>query len=140
MMRLRMIPTLLPATLLIALGLALTSCAATAPRPTAAGGLVHVVAFWLKPGAPSDAVERLRRFYLTRVAREVPGVEDVRVGPPRPSERAVVDDSFSCMSVVRFADAAAEVAWQTHPVHDALRAEFEPLFDRVVVYDLLEAP
>lgn len=124
---------------LVALLLALASCAAPALHTQPGSGkLVHVVAFWLKPGAPADVVAKMRDCYLNRVAREVPGVEAAWVGKPQGSERSVVDDSFSCMSVVRFTDAAAEARWQTHPVHDELKRVFEPHLDRVVVYDFVE--
>jgi hypothetical protein len=124
---------------LAAAALPLGCCAAPAADAGAAGRkLVHVVVFWLKPGAPADLPARLRDLYLHRVRREVPGVEAVWVGPPHPSPRPVVDDSFHLMSVVRFADAAAEAAWQTHPVHAELRALFEPHLERVTVYDFVE--
>ena len=35
--------------------------------------------------------------------------------------------------------AAAATAWQTDPVHDEFRERFGPAFERVVVYDSLEA-
>lgn len=121
------------------LAFALTSCAMSGAHTVAGSGkLVHAVAFWLKPGSPADAVERMRAFYLTRVAGEVAGVDSVWIGKPRPSARSVVDASFSCMSILRFADAAAEVAWQTHPVHDEFKRQFEAMFERVSVYDFVE--
>ena len=123
----------------LTLGAALAGCAAPSPHAVVGSGkLIHVVAFWLKPGAPADLVTRMRDFYVTRVAREVAGVENVWVGRPQPSDRSVVDASFSCMSIVRFAGAAAEVGWQTHPVHDELKKLFEAHLERVVVYDFVE--
>jgi hypothetical protein len=120
-------------------GGALAACAASDLESRAASKkLVHVVAFWLKPNAPKDLPAQMRAFYATRVAREVPGVENVFVGTAHASDRDVVDDSFSCMSVVRFASAAAEAAWQTHPVHDELRQLFGAHLDRVVVYDFVQ--
>lgn len=122
----------------IVLAVALASCTSmTTPKPDGER-LVHVVAFWLKPDAPADAVARMHAFYRTRVVTEVDGVESAWMGKPRPSERSVVDASFSCMSVLRFASASAELAWQTHPVHDAFKAMCEPWLARVVVYDFLE--
>lgn len=123
----------------LTLALALMGCAATTAHTVGGSGkLVHVVAFWLKPDAPADAVERMRSFYLQRVAAAVPGVESVWIGRPRPSDRSVVDASFTCMSIVRFRDAAAEGVWQGHPVHTEFKRQFEPYFERVTVYDVLE--
>lgn len=120
-------------------GLVLAGCATPAAhtRP-GSGALVHVVAFWLEPDAPADMTARMRDFYLARVVRNVPGVQAAWIGTPRRSDRDVVDDSFSCMSVVRFASAADEARWQAHPVHDELKRMFEPHLRRVVVYDFVE--
>ena len=123
----------------VTLAAAVAGCVAPAAHSTPGSGrLVHAVAFWLKPDAPADLVARMRTFYLNRVTCEVAGVENVWLGKPQASERSVVDASFSCMSIVRFANAAAEAGWQTHPVHDELKKLFEPHLIRVVVYDFIE--
>jgi hypothetical protein len=114
------------------------ACSTMAAGAPGSGKLVHVVAFWFKPSAPKDLAATVSNFYRTRVQGRMPGVEAVWVGPPQPSDRDVVDDSFSLMSVVRFTDHAAEVAWQTHPIHDELRRLFEPHLAKVTVYDFVE--
>ncbi|MEZ5964194.1 MAG: Dabb family protein [Planctomycetota bacterium] len=133
-------PSSLPALAVpLLLTLALSSCAVIGSHTVAGSGkLVHVVVFWLKSDSPADVVERMRTFYLTRVAGHVVGVESVWFGKPRPSERSVVDDSFACTSIVRFRDAAAEAGWQRDPVHDEFKRQFEAHFERVQVYDLVE--
>ncbi len=127
----------------LALGLAqaaLLSACASVPHVTApgAGALVHVVAFWIKPSAPPELGTRMVEFYTRRLHGSVPGVEVVWIGKARPSGRDVVDDSFSLMSIVRFADGAAEADWQTHPVHEELRTLMGEHLERVVVYDFVE--
>lgn len=97
--------------------------------------LVHAVAFWWSADAPEDLSERMVALYLERVAHEVPGVVDVWIGPPDPSERSVVDSSFDLMSCVRFASAEAEEGWQVHPVHDSLKSEFGAFIERVQIND-----
>lgn len=129
------------AALLVAVSavLLLGSCAG-APMVTrpGSGAVVHVVAFWLDPDTSAAAREAMTAIYLERVPREVPGVEAVWLGPARPSDRDVVDDSFSLMTIVRFSNGDAEIGWQTHAVHDALRASFADHLQRVVVYDFIE--
>jgi len=129
----------LASSLALAAAVALLGCAA-APAHTVPGSgrLVHAVAFWLKPDAPADVVDRMRAFYLERVTTGVPGVASVWVGRPRPATRSVVDASFACKSVVRFESAAAEAGWQSHPVHAEFKQRFEPHLERVVVYDFVE--
>ena len=80
--------------------LLLGSCAASGAAPDPVLGhddqpdLVHAVAFWWSADAPADLSERMVALYRERVATEVPGVVDVWIGPPDPSERSVVDSSF----------------------------------------------
>lgn len=127
----------------LALGLAqaafLSACA-SAPAVTTpgTGSLLHVVALWIKDTAPDDLRARIVEFYTRRLHGSVPGVEVVWIGAARPSDRDVVDDSFSLMSIVRFADSAAEVGWQSHPVHEELRALFGTHLAKVTVYDVVE--
>lgn len=125
---------------LLALSLMIPTACSTTTAITSPGSakLVHVVAFWFKATAPADLARTVSAFYVERVQRGVPGVEAVWVGKPQPSGRGVVDSSYSLMSVVRFASSQAEVAWQTHPVHDDLRKLFEPHLEKVVVYDFVE--
>lgn len=121
--------------------LLLGSCAASGAAPDPVLGhddqpdLVHAVAFWWSADAPAGLSERMVALYRERVATEVPGVVDVWIGPPDPSERSVVDSSFDLMSTVRFESPEAEDGWQVHPVHDALKAEFGPYIERVQIND-----
>ena len=121
--------------------LLLGSCAASGAAPDPVLGhddrpdLVHAVAFWWSADAPADLSERMVALYRERVATEVPGVVDVWIGPPDPSERSVVDSSFDLMSTVRFESPEAEDGWQVHPVHDALKVEFGPYIERVQIND-----
>lgn len=127
----------------LALGLAqaaLLSACASVPTVTSpgAGSLTHVVALWIKDTAPADLRTRIVEFYTHRLHGSVPGIEVVWIGSARPSTRDVVDDTFSLMSIVRFADSAAEVGWQSHPVHEELRTLFGTHLAKVTVYDFVE--
>ena len=126
---------------LLGSALLLGSCATSGAAPDLVLGhddqpdLVHAVAFWWSADAPDDLSERMVALYRERVATEVPGVVDLWIGPPDPSERSVVDSSFDLMSAVRFESPEAEEGWQVHPVHDALKAEFGPFIERVQIND-----
>ncbi|MBK8975213.1 MAG: Dabb family protein [Planctomycetes bacterium] len=123
--------------LLAALLLATAGCGTPQVFTPGAGRLMHTVCFWMKSDAPPDAAQQLADFYSTEVPR-VPGIVSVFAGLPRPSERSVVDDSFSLCVCTLFVDSAAEQIWQSHPIHVALKQRFEPWLDRVVVFDALE--
>ena len=122
-------------TSLVFLLCALTACAST-PRTEAAGRVAHTVFFWLRSDAPAPTRDAMIRYYQHEVLR-APGVASVFAGEARPSDRDVVDDSFSVGTTIVFESSAAEVAWQTEPIHDELKRLFFPLVERVVVYDTL---
>ena len=102
-----------------------------------AGRLLHSVVFRLKADAPADTAEQMIEFYRTEVPK-APGVLWVFAGPPRPSERDVVDDGFALSTATLFESSEAEVVWQTHPIHKDFIARFEPYFGDVVVYDVIQ--
>ena len=100
--------------------------------------LMHTVVFWLKPGTPTSVPTAMAEFYYQRIAG-VDGVEQVFAGHPAGTDRDVVDSSYQLLTSLLFRDKAAQDAWQSDPVHDTFRDTFGPSFDRVVVYDNLEA-
>jgi Stress responsive A/B Barrel Domain len=102
-----------------------------------ANRLMHAVVFWLRADTPDDTAAAMEGFYRDRIS-QVAGVEHVFVGHPAGTDREVVDGSYQVMSSIVFADAAAQTAWQSDPVHDAFRERFGPHFDRVIVYDTSE--
>ena len=100
--------------------------------------LMHTVVFWLRADASAETAAEMATFYQQRIA-SVAGVEHVFVGPPAGTDRDVVDSTCQLLSSLVFESAAAATAWQSDPVHDEFREHFGPRFDRVVVYDTLEA-
>ncbi|MGF1678692.1 MAG: Dabb family protein [Candidatus Methylacidiphilales bacterium] len=95
--------------------------------------ITHVVIFWVdKPHA--EHAERLLE--AARKLGDIPGVENFRVGPPTPSPRGAVDDSFGVAISMDFADQAVAQAYQEHPLHaDFIEGGFKQYCRRFVVYD-----
>lgn len=122
--------------MLLGLVAAAMSAGCVAPSAAPAGQLAHTVFFWFKAEAPADTAARLLTFYRDEVPA-LPGVLAVLPGVPFPSDRPVVDDSFSFGVTTVFVDAAAERTWQDHPVHQRMIAAFEPHFQKVLVFDTL---
>ena len=88
----------------------------TAPPPTPAPGAVqHVVVIWLNELGSADALRQLVE--VSKSFEQIPGVLSVSAGPPLPSDRAVVDDSFDVALVVTLRDRAALAAYLKHPIH-----------------------
>ena len=119
---------------LAALSLAFLAACASGPHAAPAGQLTHTVFFWLKPDAPKDTAAKLLAFYRDEVP-SLPGVLAVLPGVPRPSDRAVVDDTFSFGVTTVFVDSEAEHVWHDHPVHKRMIEAFDRYFAKVVVYD-----
>lgn len=102
------------------------------------GHLAHTVYFWFSDNAPEDAADQLLDFYRTEVPN-VPGIEVLFAGKPRPNdEREVVDSSYDLGVITVYESSDAEQVWQEHPIHDVLKERFLPMLDKVQVYDTVE--
>lgn len=110
-----------------------------APKTTCKNSshIVHVVLVWLKePGNPDH---RARITEATRRFSEIPGVDEVRVGEPLPSERPTVDDSFDVGLYMTFRSEDALKNYLAHPEHKAAqRVILQPLVRKAVVYDFAD--
>ena len=116
--------------LTLAFSLSVTA-AHTPPQPP---GVVHVVMVWLKE--PGNMVHRAQIIDGSKKLRDIPGVQDLRVGEVVPSERDVVDDSFDVALYMRFANEEAMHAYLSHPDHvNVVKEYFVPIMDRYKVYD-----
>ena len=93
----------------------------------------HTVVFWLKTDTPTTAVNE--------IVRSVKGLEDldmvdqVFVGKPIPSDREVVDDSFSLAFTMTFKDEAALLAYNKDPQHKKSSENTLKYVLRGVIYD-----
>jgi hypothetical protein len=95
--------------------------------------LLHTVYFWLKPGLSAEETKRFED--LSTAMGKIPGVEHLWVGKPAPTDRPVIDRSYSYGLVVAFKDMAAHDVYQTHPIHDTFREKCSMLWNKVVIYD-----
>lgn len=99
---------------------------------------VHCVYFWLRDDLTADEERR-----FTRGLRDLVGIGSVErgyVGTPAPTDRPVIDRSYSYALVVAFRDRAAHDAYQEDPVHDAFREHCSSLWTDVKIYDFVEEP
>ena len=106
--------------------------------PAVAGGtdsrVVHVVLVWMKE--PGNEAHKARIVEATRGFSTFPGVEEIRVGEPVPSERPTVDDSFDIGLYIIFSSKQALESYLAHPEHQAAqRSILRPLVEKVVIYD-----
>lgn len=94
---------------------------------------VHSVYFWLK-----DDLSDADRETFVRGVKSLATIESVHacyVGTPAPTNRPIIDRSYSYALTVVFENMDAHDAYQVHPVHDAFRDQCSHLWKKVVIYD-----
>lgn len=94
---------------------------------------VHAVYFWLREDL--SRAERERFVAGLRSLREIDGVVQGYIGVPAPTDRPVIDRTYSWSLVLVFANEADHDAYQTDPVHDKFRVECSPFWTIVRIYD-----
>ena len=94
---------------------------------------LHVVYFWLNDGlSPADRKEFLEGLTsLTTIGT----VRESHIGVPAPTDRPVIDRTYSYALILRFDDQAGHDHYQDHPVHDAFRALGPRMWRKVQIYD-----
>ena len=98
---------------------------------------VHVVYFWMKPGAPDGARAKLLedcRSYLARI----PTVRHLWTGRPAMTPREVVDNSYDVGLCVVLDGSPGHDVYQEHPLHKEFIARNREHWERVQVYDFSE--
>lgn len=97
----------------------------------------HSVYFWL----PEDLGAEERAKFVAGI-RSLVGITSVQrgwIGTPAPTDRPVIDRSWSWSLTVVFPDQAAHDAYQADPVHDRFRDECSQYWTRVLIYDSVSA-
>lgn len=116
--------------------LLLSGCASL---PTGERGSVqHVVLVWFAD--PVTAAQRAEVVEATHALGSIPGIRQLYVGGPAPSDRDIVDDSFDLGIVMHFDSVRAMNRYLVHPRHVEFVARYvQGRVERLVVYDI-EAP
>ena len=94
---------------------------------------VHHVYFWLKnPDSKDDKtklVEGLKKL------SKVKTIKMFHIGQPAPTNRDVIDRSYSVSWLVLFDNASDQDSYQTDPIHLKFVEECSSVWNKVVVYD-----
>ena len=98
---------------------------------------VHVVYFWMKPGAPAGARQKLLEDCRTYLAK-IPTVRHIWTGRPAMTPREVVDNSYDVGLCVVLDDSPGHDVYQEHPLHKEFIARNREHWKRVQVYDFKE--
>lgn len=93
--------------------------------------IVHHVFFWLKN--PADAGKLLGGL---KTLGSIPQVKELFIGVPASTEkREVVDNSYHVSELIYFESLESQKEYQDHPIHQKFVADYNQLWERVVVYD-----
>lgn len=100
--------------------------------------IVHHVFFWLKnSGSVADREKLLEGL---RTLKAIPTIKNLRVGLLASTEkREVVDTSWDVSELMFFDDLAGQKIYQDHAIHQEFIKNYSHLWQKVVVYDMLEA-
>lgn len=102
------------------------------------GALVHHVYFWLKE--PNKEAHKKQLVDALNELRKVKTIKLSHIGFPAGTEsRDVVDHSYSVSYMVMFDDQAGQDAYQVDPVHLKFVEENQHLWNKVIVYDSVDA-
>ncbi|OKS87895.1 Dabb family protein [Mucilaginibacter polytrichastri] len=100
--------------------------------------VVHHVFFWLKnPGSIDD---RDKLVAGVKTLSKIETIRELRVGVVASTEkRDVVDNSWAVSELMFFSDLAGQAVYQTHPIHLEFIKNCSHLWEKVIVYDAVDA-
>ena len=100
--------------------------------------LVHHVFFWLKnPGSTAD---RDKLVEGVKTLAKIETVKELHVGILASTEkRDVVDTSWAVSELMFFNDVQGQATYQQHPVHLEFIKNYGHLWEKVIVYDAMQA-
>lgn len=97
-------------------------------------GVIHIVQVWLKE--PGNLAHRKQIIAGSKKLRNIPGVQDLRVGSVVPSDREVVDSSYDVALYLRFDSQGDLQKYLEHPIHkNTVKATFVPIMEKFRVLD-----
>lgn len=100
--------------------------------------IVHHVFFWLKN--PASKEDRDKLVAGVKTLAKIETVRELRVGIVADTEkRDVVDKSWAVSELMFFSDLAGQAAYQNHPIHLEFIKNHSHLWEKVIVYDAVDA-
>jgi len=100
--------------------------------------LVHHVFFWLKN--PQSTADRDKLLNGVKSLAKIETIRMLHVGVPASTEkRDVVDNSYHVSELMFFDTLEDQKIYQDHPIHQKFIQEHSMLWEKVVVYDTMQA-
>jgi hypothetical protein len=112
--------------------MATTSCASS--ETTGLGkSFVHHVYFWLKQPVTQEAKSKFEAALKELATIET--IVDHHLGVPAPTNREVIDSSYSYSMLTLYKNKEDQDIYQTHPKHLKFIEDCQDLWEKVLVYD-----
>ncbi|MBG6235734.1 hypothetical protein IWX76_002302 [Pedobacter sp. CAN_A7] len=100
--------------------------------------IVHHVFFWMKN--PDSKTDRDQLIAGLKTLSKIKEIKGLHVGVVADTEkRDVVDQSWGVSELMFFDDLVGQKSYQDHPIHQEFIKNCSHLWDKVVVYDIVEA-
>jgi len=116
--------------------LSLASCASA--QPTAMRNIfIHHVFFWLKD--PNNLEHKAQLLAALHKLATVETIQQTHIGIPAATNRPVIDTTYAFSMMSIFKNKADQDTYQTHPTHLEFVEKNQHLWDKVVVYDTIDA-
>lgn len=120
------------------MSIGLTATAKTLQETESKSSVIHHVFFWLKNPSSKEDLKKLVEGLQT--LKNIETVRQIHIGVPASTElRPVVDSSFSASELLFFDDLAGQKTYQDHPVHLKFVENCSHLWEKVIVYDSVDA-
>ena len=98
---------------------------------------VHHVYFWAKN--PDNAAERARLLKGLQTLTSIEVIKLSHIGVPATTNRSVIDTSYAFSLLLIFDSLKSQEAYQVHPIHVKFVEECSGLWEKVIVYDSVDA-
>ena len=97
---------------------------------------MHAVYFWLQENLPAEQLADFERGLHTLPT--ITEISRAHIGKPAPTDRPVIDNSYSYALILEFTDQARHDRYQEHPVHQQFVKDCSNYWVRVQIYDSIK--
>jgi Stress responsive A/B Barrel Domain len=98
---------------------------------------IHHVFFWLKNAGSTEDRDKLLEGLKKLSA--VTTIKEFHIGKAADTNRDVIDTSYAFSWFALFDNGADQASYQTDPVHLKFVADYSYLWEKVIVYDSVDA-
>lgn len=98
---------------------------------------VHHVYFYLKN--PKNAADTAKLIEGLTTLSKIKEIQFVHIGTPASTNRSVIEKGYDVSWLLFFKNLMEEEIYQTHPVHLKFIEDYSHLWEKVIVYDSVNA-